>query len=78
MEHLVSSSTYRAEVEGHDPRSLAPAPGVMERVLEIVDERFGGAVAWLSANGLDQRDQELLRRRLRRRPEQVDRTGRAR
>jgi protein-tyrosine phosphatase len=78
MERLVSSSTYRAEVAGHDPRSLAPAPGVMERVLEIVDERFGGTVAWLSANGLDQGDQELLRPRLRHRPGQADRTGVAR
>ena len=78
MERLVSSSTYRAEVEGHDPRSLAPAPGVIERVLEIVDERFGGALAWLSANGLDRRDQELLRRRLRHRPERADRSGGAR
>jgi protein-tyrosine phosphatase len=65
MQRLVSSSTYRAEVEGHDPRSLAPAPGVMERVLEIVDDRFGGTVAWLSANGLEPRDLEQLRRRLR-------------
>lgn len=78
MERLVSSSTYRAEVEGHDPRNLAPAPGVMERVLEIVDERFGGTVGWLCANGLDQRDLELLRRRLRPDRERADRTGGAR
>ena len=71
MERLVSSSTYREEVEGHDPHTLAPAPGVMERVLEIVDERFGGTVAWLSANGLDRSDLERLRRRLRPRPEQA-------
>jgi protein-tyrosine phosphatase len=74
MERLASSSTYRSEVEGHDPRSLAPAPGVMERVLEIVDDRFGGTVAWLSANGLDQQDLELLRRRLRPDREQADGT----
>ena len=65
MERLVSSSTYREEVEGHDPRTLAPAPGVMERVFEIVDERFGGTVAWLSANGLEPGDLDRLRRRLR-------------
>jgi len=62
---LVSSSTYRAEVESHDPRTLAPAAGVMERVLELVDDRFGGTVAWLSANGLDQEGLLQLRRRLR-------------
>jgi protein-tyrosine phosphatase len=71
MERLVSSSTYRAEVEGNDPRELAPAPGVMERVLEIVDERFGGTVAWLSVNGLDRGDLERLRRRLRPDPSQA-------
>jgi protein tyrosine/serine phosphatase len=74
-ERLVSSSTYRAEVEGHEPRSLAPATGVMERVLEIVDDRFGGSVAWLSANGLDQGDLERLRRRLRPDPERADPSG---
>ncbi|MGH2883315.1 MAG: tyrosine-protein phosphatase, partial [Solirubrobacteraceae bacterium] len=78
MERLVSSSTYRAEVEGHDPRNLAPAPGVMERVLEIVDERFGGTAAWLSANGLDRGDLERLRRRLRPRPELAEPTDGAR
>jgi hypothetical protein len=78
MERLVSSSTYRAEVEGHDPRGLAPVPGAMERVLEIVDDRFGGTVAWLSAHGLDRPDLERLRQRLRPRPEQADRTAEAR
>jgi hypothetical protein len=36
----------------------------MERVLELVDERFGGSVAWLSAHGLDEDDVQRLRRRL--------------
>jgi protein tyrosine/serine phosphatase len=75
-ERLVSSSTYRAEVEGHEPRSLAPATGVMERVLEIVDDRFGGSIAWLAANGLDQGDLERLRRRLRPDPGRADPSGR--
>jgi protein tyrosine/serine phosphatase len=74
IERLVSSSTYRAAVEGHDPRRLAPAPGVMERVLEVVGERFGGTAAWLSANGLEPGDLERLRRRLGSDREQPDRT----
>ncbi len=61
---LLSSATYRAELEGHDPRRLAPAPGTMERVLELVDDRFGGSAAWLSAQGLRDADIERLRRRL--------------
>jgi hypothetical protein len=36
----------------------------MERVLELVDERFGGSVAWLTANGLDAADLDRLRGRL--------------
>jgi protein-tyrosine phosphatase len=61
---LVSSSTYRAELEGHDPQQHAPIVGTMERVLELVDERFGGAAAWLAAHGLSDSDLKRLRRRL--------------
>ena len=61
---LVSSPTYRAELEGHDPRQHAPTRGTIERVLELVDEQFGGCVAWLTAHGLDEPDLERLRSRL--------------
>jgi protein-tyrosine phosphatase len=61
---LVSSSTYRAELEGHDPQEHAPIAGTMERVLELLDERFGGSAAWLAAHGLDDADLQRLRRRL--------------
>jgi protein-tyrosine phosphatase len=62
---LVGSSTYRAELEGHDPQQHAPVVGTMERVLGLVDERFGGSAAWLAAHGLGDQDLERLRRRLR-------------
>ena len=47
MARLMSSSTYRAELEGHDPQHHAPVPGTMERLLEIVDRalRWAGGVA---------------------------------
>jgi len=61
---LVRSPTYRAELEGDDPQDHAPVPGAMERVLGIVDDRFGGSVAWLRANGLTDADLRRLRRRL--------------
>jgi protein-tyrosine phosphatase len=64
LARLVSSSTYRAELEGHDPQQHAPALGTMERVLELVDQRFGGSAAWLSAHGLSDLDLQRLRRRL--------------
>jgi protein-tyrosine phosphatase len=61
---LLSSATYRAELEGHDPRRHAPVAETMERLLELVDERFGGSTAWLSANGLSEADLDRLRHRL--------------
>ena len=61
---LLSSSTYRAELEGHDPSVHAPLSGTMERFFEIVDERLGGSAGWLTANGLDAADLDRLRRRL--------------
>jgi protein-tyrosine phosphatase len=64
VNRLLSSETYRTELEGRDPQRHAPVPGTMERVFALVDELYGGSVAWLSANGLDDADLELLRRRL--------------
>jgi protein tyrosine/serine phosphatase len=62
---LVASDTYRGELEGHDPQSRAPRRGSMERVLELMDERFGGTEAWLVSNGLSEADLKLVRRRIR-------------
>src|SRR5206468_3756999 len=64
MARLVSSPTYRSELEGHDPRTHAPVPGTIERVLELLDERFGGSAAWLSAHGLTNAELERLRRKI--------------
>jgi protein-tyrosine phosphatase len=64
IDRLVRSPAYSSELDGHDPQSHAPLRGTMERVLELVDERFGGSAAWLSAHGLDDRDLELLAQRL--------------
>jgi hypothetical protein len=61
---LVRSPIYRATIEKRDARALAPTPGTMERVLELVDDRFGGSVAWLSAHGLGAPEVERLRHRL--------------
>jgi protein tyrosine/serine phosphatase len=64
LDRLVSSPTYRAELEGHDPRRHAPVPGTMERVLQLVDQRFGGMVNYLQERGLDNSDLERLGQRL--------------
>jgi protein-tyrosine phosphatase len=64
MDRLVSSPTYRAELEGHDPQAHAPTSGTMERVFELVDARLGGSTTWLTSHGFAEADLERLRRRL--------------
>ncbi len=64
MERLMSSPTYRSELEGHDPRTHAPVPGTIERVFEILDEGFGGSVAWLSSQGMNSDELDALRRKM--------------
>jgi protein-tyrosine phosphatase len=61
---LIRSPTYRPELEGHSPQDHAPVPGTIERVLELLDDRFGGSRAWLSAHGLTSAELERLRRRI--------------
>jgi hypothetical protein len=61
---LLDSSTYRAELEGSDPQAHAPHPELIERFLELVDARLGGAAPWLARHGLDAADFIRLRRRL--------------
>jgi protein-tyrosine phosphatase len=64
MERLLSSVTYRDELAGDDAQKHAPLPGTMERVLELIDEHYGGAAAFLKANGLSDDDLALLYRRI--------------
>jgi hypothetical protein len=64
MARLVSSETYRSELEGRDPRAHAPVPGTMERVFELVDDGFGGSTEWLSSHGLTDADLQRLRSRI--------------
>ena len=64
MERLISSPTYRSELEGHDPRTHAPVPGTIERVFELLDEGFGGSGAWLSTHGMSSAELDRLRRKM--------------
>jgi protein-tyrosine phosphatase len=63
MARLLSSRTYRDELSG-DAQKHAPVPGAMERVLELVDEQYAGAGAFLRTNGLSDDDLALLYRRI--------------
>lgn len=64
MDRLLSSETYRQELEGHDPQRHAPVTGTMERVLELVDEHYGGSPAWLRSHGFGEHELQRLRERL--------------
>jgi protein tyrosine/serine phosphatase len=64
LDRLVSSPTYRSELEGNDPRRHAPVPGTMERVLDLVHQRFGGMANYLREHGLNDADLGRLARRL--------------
>jgi hypothetical protein len=64
LTRLLSSRTYRGELEGTDPQTHAPAAESMERLLGLVDQGYGGSAAWLSAHGLGEGDLGRLRRRL--------------
>lgn len=48
------------EIDRHRPRAE-----VMRRFLEVLDERHGGPVGWLQANGLTDDERDRLRERLR-------------
>ena len=60
---LMGSETYRDSLHPDPDRHLTP-PETIERFFEIVDERFGGSVTWLTDNGFADEDLALLRRRL--------------
>jgi len=61
---LSGSPLYRADLTAPDRRRHTPVRETMERVLELIQERHGGSAAWLTANGLDERDLQRLRGRL--------------
>ncbi|SEP01218.1 tyrosine-protein phosphatase [Trujillonella endophytica] len=62
---LAASSTYAEDMERRDVASHTPRAETMERVLALLDERYGGPVGWLTANGFGPGEQAALRARLR-------------
>ncbi len=54
MDRLRASETYRRDLEGvTDESSACRAREYLERVLEVLDERHGGAAGWLAEHGFD-------------------------
>ncbi|MDA0169116.1 tyrosine-protein phosphatase [Solirubrobacter taibaiensis] len=53
MDRLRASETYRRDLEGIPDDQRMPRPEYLERVLEVLDERHGGAAGWLAEHGFD-------------------------
>jgi protein tyrosine/serine phosphatase len=62
---LSASPTYAEDMASRDVASHTPRAATMARVLEVVDERYGGPPGWLEAHGFGAEDQRRLRARLR-------------
>jgi protein-tyrosine phosphatase len=62
---LAASPTYAEDMTRRDVASHTPRAETMQRVLELVDERFGGPTAWLEEHGFGADEQLRLRARLR-------------
>jgi protein-tyrosine phosphatase len=62
---LAASPTYADDMETRDVASHTPRAETMDRVLTLLDERYGGATGWLDAHGFGAEEQAALRARLR-------------
>ena len=62
---LAASPTYAEDMNRRDVASHTPRAETMQRVLELLDERFGGPASWLAGHGFGAADQQRLRARLR-------------
>lgn len=62
---LAASPTYAREIHVDQVDRHAPRVGAMDRVLELLDERFGGPVDYLAEHGLGSDETATLRARLR-------------
>ena len=64
MARLLASPTYAADLDGRPAHAHAPRPETMETVLDVLDERHGGALAWLEQAGFSAADAAALKDRL--------------
>jgi protein tyrosine/serine phosphatase len=65
---LAASPTYAEDMARRDVDSHTPRAETMQRVLELLDERFGGPVGWLEQHGFGAAERAALRARLRDEP----------
>jgi protein-tyrosine phosphatase len=62
---LAASPTYAEDMVSRDIASHTPRAATMDRVLRLLDERYGGASGWLETHGFGPEEQARLRSRLR-------------
>ena len=62
---LAASPTYAQDMEQRDVATHTPRAETMDRMLTLLDERFGGAAGWLETHGFGADEQAALRARLR-------------
>jgi protein-tyrosine phosphatase len=62
---LAASSTYAEDMEQRDIASHTPRAETMDRLLTVLDERFGGPIGWLEAHGFGAAERAALTARLR-------------
>jgi protein tyrosine/serine phosphatase len=62
---LAASPTYAEDMARRDPATHTPRAETMERVLALLDERWGGPIGWLDAHGFGADERAALRARLR-------------
>ena len=61
---LRRSPTYAEDLHHRPAGAFAPRPETMERVIEILDDRYGGPLGWLKEAGFGADDAAALRARL--------------
>jgi protein-tyrosine phosphatase len=62
---LAASPTYAEDMDQRDIASHTPRAETMDRLLTVLDERFGGPVGWLEAHGFRAAERAALKARLR-------------
>ena len=62
---LQTHPTYAEDMTRRDVASHTPQAESMRRVLELLDERYGGPIGWLDTHGFGADEQAALRARLR-------------
>ncbi|GAA1293498.1 protein-tyrosine-phosphatase [Planotetraspora silvatica] len=64
LARLRSSETYRSDLDGKPADSHLPRPEYMAQFFATLEDRFGGPLGWLAANGWTDGDTEAMRARL--------------